>query len=121
MKHGTQDDVFSARLNSCLLLQKQYRDMIRTLRDNFGAASSHSTTALAPTPGQPNPLKRSFLHPGNIAGSQASSLRLPSNLSSQGNVLLSVEVDNMPKIGQRLKKTSWYMYLPTFENNLLQF
>ena len=86
MKHGTQDDHFSARLNSCLLLQKQYRDMIRTLRDNFGAASSHSTTGLfSGTPAQPNSVKRSFLHPGNIVGSQSSTLRLPSNMSTQGN------------------------------------
>ena len=85
VKHGTQDDNFSARLNSCLLLQKQYRDMIRTLRDNFGAASSHSTTALvAGTPGPPNPIKRSFLHPVNTVGSQPSTLRLPSNMSTLG-------------------------------------
>ena len=60
--------------------------MVRTLRDNFGAVSAHSTTAIATgTPATANPLKRSFLQPGNTTGSQTSTLRLPSTLSTQGN------------------------------------
>ena len=60
--------------------------MIRTLRDSFGAVSSHSTTAIVSSTPAPAPVKRSFLYPGNMVGSNPSSLRMPSHLSTQGNL-----------------------------------
>lgn len=38
------DDGFLARLNVCLSLQKQYRDMLRSLRDGLGGAHTLSMT-----------------------------------------------------------------------------
>ena len=82
-----QNTSFSSRLNSCLLLQKQYRDMFRTLRDTLGAVSSgHSSFVLAPgSSAVQHVAKRSILYPGYKANSQTNAQRLPSNTSTLGN------------------------------------
>ena len=64
----SQDDGFLARLNVCLSLQKQYRDMLRSLRDSLGGSHSlsipftvHSTFNLTPSTLQPGGVKRSVV------------------------------------------------------------
>lgn len=42
------DDGFLARLNVCLSLQKQYRDMLRSLRDGLGGSHTLSPSVLQP-------------------------------------------------------------------------
>ena len=85
MTVGTNEDNFLARLQSCLVLQKQYRDMVRSLRDSFGV--SHSTTHVlnSVTPAA-SPQKRYNLQISNTLSVNHSSSRLPSQLSTQGNV-----------------------------------
>ena len=52
---GTHDDGFLARLNACLSLQKQYRDMMRSLRDGLGGSHSLSqVTSMTPNALQSN-------------------------------------------------------------------
>lgn len=52
------DDGFLARLNVCLSLQKQYRDMLRSLRDGLGG--SH-TLSMTPSVLQPGSVRRSVI------------------------------------------------------------
>lgn len=52
------DDGFLARLHVCLSLQKQYRDMLRSLRDGLGG--SH-TLSMTPSVLQPGAVKRSVV------------------------------------------------------------
>ena len=52
------DDGFLSRLNVCLSLHKQYRDMLRSLRDGLGG--SH-TLSMTPTALQAGVVKRSII------------------------------------------------------------
>lgn len=54
----SNDDGFLSRLNVCLSLHKQYRDMLRSLRDGLGG--SH-TLSMTPSVLQPGAVKRSVV------------------------------------------------------------
>ncbi len=54
----SSDDGFLSRLNVCLALHKQYRDMLRSLRDGLGG--SH-TLSMTPSTLQPGMVKRSVV------------------------------------------------------------
>ncbi|XP_048577711.1 dynein axonemal heavy chain 8 isoform X3 [Nematostella vectensis] len=51
-----QDERFLTRLNVCLTLQKQYRDMLRSLRDSLGGSHSLSITPSGVGPGKKQPI-----------------------------------------------------------------
>lgn len=63
-RKGNKDIIFSSddgllsRLNVCLSMHKQYRDMIRSLRDGLGGSHSLSMT---PSTLQPGGVKRSVI------------------------------------------------------------
>ena len=84
MTLGTNDDNFIARLQACLLLQKQYRDMLRALRDSFGASHSPAVMSNNATPAG-SPMKRPYLQaPVNPSTANTSHVRLSSQVSTQG-------------------------------------
>ena len=94
------DDGFLARLNVCLSLQKQYRDMLRSLRDGLGG--SH-TLSMTPSVLQPGAVaKRSVLTNSTSNLLSPSVLGSPVRLSfSQSKLaaadfssLLSLQLDN---------------------------
>lgn len=70
-KDAPSEDGFMARLMVCLSLQKQYRDMLRSLRDSLGGSHSLSqVTSVTPTTN-----KRSVMTGSNL------NLMSPSTLS----------------------------------------
>ena len=69
----SNDDGFLSRLNVCLSLHKQYRDMLRSLRDGLGGSHSLSMT---PSVLQPGVVKRS------VVTNSTSNLMSPSTAGS---------------------------------------
>ena len=61
---GTQEDGFLYRLNACISLHKQYRDMLRSLRDGLGGSHGLSQISSVATPSTIVSAKRS-----TVAGS----------------------------------------------------
>lgn len=83
----SSDDGFLGRLNVCLSLQKQYRDMIRSLRDGLGG--SHN---LSMTPSVLQPSKRSNVTNSTSNLMSPSAAGSPLRLSfSQSKLLLTVD------------------------------
>lgn len=83
---GSQEDSFLYRLSACISLHKQYRDMLRSLRDGLGGSHGLSQISSAMTPSTIVSAKRS-----TVAGSTsnltsgASPFRI--STSNQGKVL----------------------------------
>lgn len=83
----SSDDGFLGRLNVCLSLQKQYRDMLRSLKDGLGG--SHN---LSMTPSVLQPSKRSNITNSTSNLMSPSAAGSPLRLSfSQSKFMLTVD------------------------------
>lgn len=83
----SSDDGFLGRLNVCLSLQKQYRDMLRSLKDGLGG--SHN---LSMTPSVLQPSKRSNVTNSTSNLMSPSAAGSPLRLSfSQSKLMLTVD------------------------------
>lgn len=84
----SSDDGFLGCLNVCLSLQKQYRDMLRSLRDGLGG--SHN---LSMTPSVLQPSKRSNITNSTSNLMSPSAAGSPLRLSfSQSKLILTVDL-----------------------------
>ena len=81
------DDGFLGRLNVCLSLQKQYRDMLRSLRDGLGG--SH-TLSMTPSVLQPGAVKRSVVTNSTSNLMSPSAVGSPIRLSFSQSKLMQV-------------------------------
>ena len=81
------DDGFLGRLNVCLSLQKQYRDMLRSLRDGLGG--SH-TLSMTPSVLQPGAVKRSIVTNSTSNLMSPSAVGSPIRLSFSQSKLMQV-------------------------------
>ena len=84
----SNDDGFLARLNVCLSLQKQYRDMLRSLRDGLGG--SH-TLSMTPSVLQPGAVKRSVITNSTSNLMSPSAAGSPLRLSFSQSKLIHVQ------------------------------